>query len=375
MATKRDYYEILSVSRNSAGDEIKKSYRKLAIQYHPDRNPGDKTAEDKFKEAAEAYEVLADADKRRRYDQFGHAGVQGNGANGFSNVDDIFEHFGSIFEDIFGMGGGGNRRKANSGNRARRGADLRFDLSIDFKESVLGSEHKIEIPRRKACSTCEGSGAAKGTKPMSCNTCGGQGQVAVQQGFFSYAATCPDCQGNGKRIASPCPDCKGTGFQTTTNSITVKIPPGIDTGMRLRVSGEGEGGTNGGPSGDLYVFVEVKEHEYFKREEFDLIFTLKLGIAQAILGSRIQIDCFENEPRNIEIPPGVQPGQRIVIHGAGIPKLEKYGKGKGDLALEIQVEIPTKVSKEAEEHLRAFAQKHGESVKGSGSGFFDRIFG
>ena len=378
MATKRDFYEILSLAKTASAEDIKKSYRKLAIQFHPDRNPGDKSAEDKFKEAAEAYEILADADKRRRYDQFGHAGVQGGaGGGGFSNVDDIFEHFGSIFEDIFGMGGGGGRRRggAGGGNRARRGSDLRFDLAISFKESVVGSEHKIEIPRRSSCAPCEGSGAAKGTKPTACNTCGGHGQVAVQQGFFSYAATCPDCQGNGKRIISPCGECRGSGFQTKTSSITVKIPPGIDTGMRLRVSGEGEGGSNGGPAGDLYVFVEVKEHEYFKREEFDLVFTLKLGIAQAILGSQIQVDCFEAEPRNIEIPAGVQPGQRIVVHGAGVPKLEKYGKGKGDLVIEIQVEIPTKVSKEAEEHLRAFAQKHGENVKGSGSGFFERIFG
>jgi molecular chaperone DnaJ len=375
---KRDYYDVLGVGKTAAADDIKRSYRKLALQFHPDKNPGDKAAEEKFKEAAEAYEVLSDSDKRRRYDQFGHAGVQGaGGAGGFNNVDDIFEHFGSIFEDIFGfggMGGAGGRRRGG-GTRARRGVDLRYDLQISFKESVLGTEKKIEIPRRSQCTTCDGTGAAKGTKPVACGTCKGQGQVVIQQGFFSYASTCPDCQGAGKRIATPCGDCKGSGFMTKTSTITVKVPPGIDSGMRLRVGGEGEAGGNGGPSGDLYVFIDVAEDKNFKREEFDLIFPLKLGVAQAILGTEIKIDCFEEEPRKIDIPAGVQPNQRLIIQGAGVPKLEKYGRGKGDLIIEIAVEIPTKLTKDAEEHLRAFAEKHGEAVKGQGSGFFDRIFG
>ncbi|MEN9808886.1 MAG: hypothetical protein RLZZ488_453 [Pseudomonadota bacterium] len=374
---KRDYYDVLGVAKTAAADDIKRAYRKLALQFHPDKNPGDKAAEEKFKEAAEAYEILSDGDKRRRYDQFGHAGVQGpGGAGGFNNVDDIFEHFGSIFEDIFGFGGmaGGGRRRGG-GNRARRGADLRYDLQISFKEAVLGSEKKIEIPRRIQCTTCEGSGAAPGTKPVTCNTCRGQGQVHVQQGFFTYASTCPDCAGAGKKIATPCGDCRGSGFMTKTSTISVKIPSGIDSGMRLRVAGEGESGSNGGPSGDLYVFIDVAEDEKFKREEFDLVYPLKLGIAQAILGTEISVDCYEDEPRKIDIPAGVQPNQRLVIQGAGIPKLEKYGRGKGDLIIEISVEIPTKLSKDAEEHLRAFAEKQGEFVKSHGSGFFDRIFG
>ena len=375
MATKRDYYEILQVTKNSSGDEIKKSYRKLAIQYHPDRNPNDKAAEDKFKEAAEAYEVLSDASKRQRYDQFGHAGVSGNGfgGGGFSNVDDIFENFGSIFEDLFGMGGG--RRKGGGGNsRARKGNDLRFDLRIEFKDSILGVEKKIQIPRRVVCVGCEGSGAAKGTKPVNCSTCRGQGQVAIQQGFFTYASTCPDCNGAGKKITNPCTECRGGGFQTKSSNINVKIPAGIDTGMRLRVSGEGEAGANGGPAGDLYVFIEVEQDERFKREEFDLVYSLKIGVAQAILGSEITIDCFEEQPRKIDIPAGIQPGQRIAIHGAGIPKLEKYGRGKGDLIVEVNVEIPTKIPREAEDHLREFANKMGQNVKNS-AGFFDKIFG
>jgi molecular chaperone DnaJ len=373
MATKRDYYEILQVTKSASGDEIKKSYRKLAIQYHPDRNPGDHAAEEKFKEAAEAYEVLSDSSKRQRYDQFGHAGVSGNGfgGGGFSNVDDIFENFGSIFEDLFGMGGG---RRRSSGPRARKGNDLRYDLKISFKESVLGIEKKIQIPRRVVCSGCEGLGAAKGTKPVNCSTCRGQGQVAIQQGFFTYASTCPDCNGAGKRITNPCTECKGGGYQTKTSSIQVKVPAGIDTGMRLRVSGEGEAGSGGGPAGDLYVFVEVEQDAKFKREEFDLVYSLTIGVAQAILGTEVVVDCFEEQPRKIDIPSGIQPGQRIAIHGAGIPKLEKYGRGKGDLIIEVNVEIPTKINKEAEEHLRAFAHKMEQNVKNS-SGFLDKIFG
>jgi molecular chaperone DnaJ len=373
MATKRDYYEVLQVSRSASGDEIKKSYRRLAVQHHPDRNPGNKEAEDKFKEAAEAYEILSDTSKRQRYDQFGHAGVNGNGfgGGGFNNVDDIFENFGSIFEDLFGMGGG---RRRGGGSRARKGNDLRYDLKIEFEESVLGVEKKIQIPRRVVCASCEGSGAAKGTKPVNCSTCKGQGQVAIQQGFFTYASTCPDCNGAGKKITNPCGDCRGTGFQTKSSNINVKIPAGIDSGMRLRVSGEGEAGANGGPAGDLYVFIEVEEDPNFKREEFDLVYSLKVGVAQAILGCEVEVNCFEESPRVIDIPAGTQPGERIVIHGAGIPKLEKYGRGKGDLIIEVNVEIPTKVPKEAEEHLREFASKMGQQVK-NGSGFFDKIFG
>lgn len=374
MSAKRDYYEVLGLTRQASQDDIKRSYRKLALQYHPDKNPGDKEAEEKFKEAAEAYEVLSSPEKKARYDQFGHAGVGGAAGQGFGSVDDIFEHFGSIFEDIFGFSGGGGGRRRQSGNRARKGADLRYDLRISFKESVVGTEKKIQIPRRSTCATCEGSGAAAGTKPTTCGTCRGHGQVAVQQGFFQYATTCPDCHGSGKKITTPCGDCKGTGHQTKQSNITVKVPAGIDTGMRLRVSGEGEAGANGGPAGDLYVFLEVEEDKTFRREEFDLVFPLKLGVAQAILGTEVTVDCFEETPRKVEIPAGVQPGQRLVVPGAGIPKLEKYGRGKGDLVVEIGVEIPTRVSKEAEEHLRAFAQKHGEQVKGGG-GFFDRIFG
>jgi molecular chaperone DnaJ len=371
--SKRDYYEVLGVRRDTAPEEIKKAYRKLAIQYHPDRNPGNKEAEDKFKEASEAYEVLSDQQKRQRYDQFGHAGVNGPGGGaGFSSVDDIFQHFGSIFEDLFGFGGAGGQRRG--GTRARKGADLRYDLRIDFKDSVLGTERKIEIPKRVQCESCEGSGAAKGSKPTVCPTCRGHGQVAIQQGFFSYATQCPDCSGSGKKIGTPCTDCKGSGIRSRTSNITVKVPAGVDTGMRLRVAGEGEAGANGGPPGDLYVFIEVADHKHFRREEFDLVLPLKLGVAQAILGTEIEVDCFEGQTRKVEIPAGVQPNQRLLVKGGGIPKLEKYGRGKGDLIVEVSVEIPAKVSKEAEEHLRAFAKVHGEQIRGGAGGFFEKFF-
>lgn len=373
MATKRDYYEILGLQKSASADEIKKAYRKLAVQYHPDRNPGDREAEERFKEAAEAYEILSDSSKRGRYDQFGHAGVGGPGGGaGFSNVEDVFEHFGSIFEDIFGFGGGGRKGR---GSRARKGADLRYDLSISFKDSMLGSEHTIDIPRKVNCETCSGSGAKPGTQPVTCRTCNGMGQVAVQQGFFTYSTTCPDCRGRGQVISNPCTACSGSGQTSKVSHIKVKIPAGIDSGMRLRVGGEGEAGANGGPTGDLYVFIEVEPHKEFRREEYDLVLPLKIGIAQAILGTEITVDCFDGDHVKIEIPSGVQPGQRIVSAGRGFPKVGRSGKGRGDLVVEVTVEIPSRVSKEAEEHLRAFAKSHGESVKNGGGGFFDRIFG
>jgi molecular chaperone DnaJ len=375
MSQKRDYYEVLGVTRDASQDEIKKAYRKLAVQYHPDKNPGDKAAEEKFKEAANAYEVLSDPSKRKQYDQFGHAGFGGGGfgAGGFSNAEEIFENFGSIFEDIFGMGGG-KRRKAGGAKRSQKGADLRYDLRISFKESILGTEKKISLQKHVTCGSCHGSGAAKGTSPTNCSTCRGQGQVTMQQGFFAFSTTCPDCRGAGKKITTPCSDCRGSGQQSKSSTITVKIPGGVDTGMRLRVSGEGEAGSHGGSAGDLFVFIDVESHPLFKRKDFDLIYPLKIGIAQAILGSEIKIDAFGDKPHVVEIPPGAQPGQKIVIRGAGVPKLDKTQRAYGDLIVEVNVEIPTRVGKEAEEHLRAFAKSVGQHVK-DGGGFFDKIFG
>jgi molecular chaperone DnaJ len=375
MASKRDYYEVLGVSRGASQEEIKKSYRKLAVQYHPDRNPGDKAAEDKFKEAAEAYEVLSQTEARRRYDAYGHAGVGGAGASsGFSSVDDIFEHFGSIFEDVFGgMGGftsagGGAKRK-----RKQSGSDLRYDVTLSFKEAVLGLDKILEFSKKVSCEPCKGSGATPGSKTETCRTCKGRGQIHIQQGFFTYSSTCSECHGEGKKIKDPCTTCHGAGMTTQKQNLTVKIPPGIDSGMKLRVANEGEAGHGGAPAGDLYVFVNVKPDPIFRREEFDLIYPLNIGVAQAILGTEVEVDNYI-EKKTIEIPSGVQPGQRIPISGMGIPKLDRYGKGRGDLIIEISVKIPHKIDKESEEHLRAFAQRQGELVKPNNS-LFDRIFG
>jgi molecular chaperone DnaJ len=385
MSNKRDFYEVLGVSKNASQEEIKKAYRKLAIQYHPDKNPGDKKAEDKFKEAAEAYEILSDTSKKQKYDQYGHAGVngQGFGGAGFSNVDDIFDHFGSIFEDLFGFGGGSRRSQGGKqgGGRAaaRRGSDLRYDLTIDFKEAYLGSEKTLQIPKRANCSTCHGSGAAPGTQPQQCPTCHGQGQVAIQQGFFTYASTCPNCAGSGKKIVKPCTDCKGVGTKQKTSHISVKIPAGIDTGMKLRVAGEGEAGANGGPSGDLYVFINVASHSTYKREDANLVCPIKVGVAGAVLGTEVDIDCFDSV-KKVEIPPGVQPHHRIRIPGAGFPKLTSGKGAKGDLIVEVQIHIPSKISKQAEEHIKAFAHLTGERLKGSldteegNPSFFDKLF-
>ena len=378
MTTKRDYYEILGVDKGASLDVIKKAYRKLAIKYHPDRNPNNKSAEEKFKEAAEAYEVLSNTEKRKRYDQFGHAGVNGAGggfSGGFSNVDDIFDQFGSIFEDLFGFGGGSSRRQKGSSRRqrAQRGADLRYDLKIDFKEALLGSEKRLKITKRVGCESCKGSGAAAGSKPVTCPTCRGQGQIAVQQGFFTYASTCNDCHGTGEKIKNPCKVCLGTGIKNKTSDITVKIPAGVNSGMKLRVSGEGEGGTHGGPSGDLYVFLDVKAHPQFRREENNLICPIKIGVSQAILGTQVTIDCF-GKSHTIDIPPGTQTGARIRVPNAGFPSLERRQRANGDMIIEVGINIPTKLNKEAEQHLRAFAQSMKENVKNS-SGFFGNIFG
>ena len=375
--SKRDFYEILGVAKSASADEIKKAYRKLAVQYHPDKNPGDKKSEDKFKEAAEAYEALSDPAKRQKYDQFGHAAMGAQGHSGFSNVDDVFDQFGSIFEDLFGMGGGRRGRSGSSSKTVRRGADLRYDLTIDLKEAYLGVEKKISVSKRASCQTCNGSGGAPGSQPVTCSTCRGKGQVAIQQGFFTYASTCSDCNGAGKKIAKPCTDCRGAGTKVKTANISVKIPSGVDSGMKLRVSAEGEAGTNGGPSGDLYVFLTVNPIAGYRREENDLIVPVKIGVAGAILGNEVEVDCFGTS-KKVVVQPGVQPGHRIRVSGEGFPRLDgRGGRSKGDLIFEVQVEIPQKISREAEEHVREFAKKVNEPLRSSagGAGFFDKIFG
>lgn len=364
---KRDYYEVLSITKTSNDGEIKSAYRKLALQWHPDRNPGSKEAEEKFKEASEAYEVLSDEQKRATYDRFGHQGLGQQGFQGFNDVGDIFSSFGSIFEEFFGFsgsGGGGGR------SRARRGADLRYDLAIEFEEAVFGCDKEIEFERAAECEGCQGARAEPGGK-TSCQTCGGVGQVRRSQGFFSVQTTCPTCRGEGEQITKPCKKCQGRGVKMERKKIAVKIPQGVDTGLRLRVAGEGEGGSLGGQGGDLYVVLHAKDSKDFERDGNDLIYTKKIGIAQAALGCKLMIPTLEGE-KPLDIPAGAQFGQRLTMQGAGVPHLR--GIGRGDLHVQLEVVVPKKLSKEQRELLEKYAAISGEEAGGSGGGFFGKIF-
>lgn len=365
--TKRDYYEVLEVTRQSTTVEIKKAYRQLALKYHPDRNANNTEAEEKFKEASEAYEVLSDDEKRRIYDQYGHAGLSGHGYQGFSNMDDIFSNFGSIFEDFFGFSTGGGGRR-----RARRGADLRYDLVLEFEEAVFGTEKEIEFEKETICKPCGGEGAEPGTKKISCKTCGGVGQVRRNQGFFSIAMECPTCHGEGQSIEKACSACRGRGTVFEKKKVSVKIPAGVDQGVRLRVSGEGQPGPYNGPAGDLYVFLEVKEHELFVRDGSDLLLRQNIGMAQAALGAKITVPLLQNKTQELEVPAGTQHGSRTVLAGEGVPRLR--GHGRGDLYIEFVVQIPKKLSKEQRELLEKYAAISDEAVSGP-HGFFNRIFG
>jgi molecular chaperone DnaJ len=351
--SKRDYYEVLGVARNANDQEIKSAYRKLALKYHPDRNPGDKQAEEHFKEAAEAYSVLADAQKRAAYDRFGHAGVgAAAGAGGFDPT--IFADFNDIFGnlgDIFGFGdlfGGGRRRGG-----PQRGSDLRYDLEISFEEAARGSETTIQIPREEACETCKGSGAAPGSSPETCPQCKGRGQLRFQQGFLTIARPCHVCHGSGRLITKPCTTCRGTGRTTNERRITVKIPPGISTGQRLRLYGEGEHGGAGGPAGDLYVVVHVQEHPFFHREGDDLYCEAPVNFPTLALGGDLQIPTL-NDPETVSIPAGTQSGARFKLRGKGMPNVS--GHGKGDLYVVVRAAVPKKLTKEQKKLVEQLAK-------------------
>lgn len=344
--SKRDYYEILEVSRTATDQEIKSSYRKLALKFHPDRNQGDKSAEEKFKEAAEAYAILSDSDKRARYDRFGHAGV-GNGAQGFdpsqfSGFEDIFGGLG----DIFGFGGG--HRRAGP----QRGADLRYDLEIKFEQAAKGVETNIQIPRHETCETCKGNGAAAGTSPTTCPQCRGTGQLRYQQGFFTVARTCSQCRGNGKVITKPCATCHGQGTVEQSRKLTVKIPAGIATGQRLRLSGEGEAGTLGGPSGDLYVVIFVREHEFFQRDGNNLHCSVPLPFTTLALGADIKVPGIEGE-HVVKVPESTQTGSTFRLRGKGMPDVS--GRGHGDILVTVQGVTPKKLTKEQKKLLEQLA--------------------
>ena len=346
---KRDYYEILGITRTATEVEIKKAYRKLAVQHHPDKNPGDHTAEDKFKEAAEAYAVLSDAQKRAAYDRFGHAGVSsGAGAGfdaGFSNIEDIFDMFG--FGDMFG--GGGSRGRSS----VQRGSDLRYDIEITLEDAATGKDEKLQIPRLEKCEECSGSGAEPGTQPETCITCGGSGQTRYQQGFFSVQRTCPNCQGKGRIIRTPCKTCHGQGRIEKERNLEIKIPAGVETGSRLRVAGEGEGGVNGGPSGDLYVVIHVKEHESFERQGANLYSAVPVSFAQAALGAEIKVKTLDSE-EDLKIPAGTQTGTVFRLKSHGMPNLS--GRGRGDLFVAVTLVTPKSLTKEQRKVLEQLAQ-------------------
>ncbi len=351
--SKRDYYEVLGISRTATEQEIKSAYRRLAIKFHPDKNPGDDEAEDKFKEAAEAYSVLSDAEQRNRYDRFGHAGVSssagagGWGASGFGGIEDILgDLFG--FGDAFGGARGGSRRTA-----AQRGADLRYDLEISLEEAAAGMTASLRIPRLETCDTCKGSGAAEGTQPETCTTCAGSGQVRYQQGFFSVARTCGSCRGAGRIIKSPCETCQGAGRVERERSMEVKIPAGVETGSRLRITGEGEAGTQGGPSGDLYVVLHVSEHDEFERQGSNLYASVPITFAQAALGSEIPVQTLDAQ-QQLKIPAGTQTGTVFRVKGQGMPVLG--GRGRGDLFVSVTVVTPTTLTRDQRKLLEQLSE-------------------
>lgn len=354
MADKQDYYETLGVSRNATEAEIKKAYRRLAMKYHPDRNTSDKNAEEKFKEVQEAYEVLSDERKRTAYDQFGHAGVDPNagmgagGGFGHGGFGDIFD---SVFGDIFGGTAGG--RAGRGGPRVYRGADLRYDLDLKLEEAVAGTSIKIRVPKLVSCQECHGSGAKKGSSPATCPTCGGQGQVRMQQGIFSLQQTCPQCRGNGKIIKDPCSVCHGQGRVRETKTISVKIPPGVDVGDRIRLTGEGEAGENGGPPGDLYVHVNVLEHPIFQRDGTNLYCDVPISFAVAVLGGELEIPTLEGRVK-LRIPPETQSGKVFRLRGKGVRSVRT--SSKGDLLCRVVVETPVNLNKRQKDLLREFEQ-------------------
>jgi len=363
---KRDYYDTLGVQKNASNQEIKSSYRKLAIKFHPDRNPDSKEAEDNFKQAAEAYSVLSDPDKRELYDRYGHQGLSGTGFSGFSGFEDIFSSFGDIFSDFFGGGFGSSRRR----NYAQRGADLRYDMQLDFMEAISGVEKEIEVERYEGCEECDGSGAEPGTSSETCPLCHGRGQVVHSQGLFTVSTTCSQCKGAGSVITNPCKKCRGAGREVKSRKLQVKIPAGVDNGSRLRLSGEGEEGVGGGPPGDLYAFIHVKDHDFFVRDGDSVICEIPISFAQATLGAEIDIPTLDGT-HNLVIPKGTQSDHIFKIRGAGVYNLRGYGRG--DQLIRIKVMTPTKLTPRQEELLREFAEISGDSISDKKKNFFEKF--
>jgi molecular chaperone DnaJ len=353
---KPDYYEILEVSREVSTTELKKAYRKKALEHHPDRNPGSSEAEEKFKACAEAYAVLSDPQKRQIYDRFGHAGLGGAGAPGFGDIGDVFSQFQDIFGDLFGGAGGfgfgGFGRRRRDPNAPMRGSDVRTELRLSLREAAFGTTKQIDLSHPSPCEVCRGTGA-KGGELVSCPTCGGRGQVARAQGAFVLSTTCPNCRGRGVQARDACEQCDGAGEVTTDRVVKITVPPGVDTGQSLRLSARGQEGARGGPSGDLYVTVYVDRDEDFERQGFDLFHQVSVSYPQAALGGKIEIPAFEEDEeavQTLKIPSGTQPGERVVIRGAGVPRLN--GRGRGDLVCVVDIEVPKRLSREQKRLLK-----------------------
>ena len=371
----RDYYEVLEVERGVSDDELKKAFRRLAMQHHPDRNDGCTDAEARFKELNEAYSVLSDPNKRAAYDRFGHAGVNGGGAGGgaqFNDIHDIFnEVFGSAFSDMFGGGGNGRRQGP------RRGQDLRYDLEITLEQAYAGWTARITVPASLNCEACTGSGCKPGTTPTTCTTCGGAGRVRASQGFFAIERTCPRCGGSGRMVMDPCQSCHGAGQVRKERTLEVAIPPGVDDGARIRLEGEGDAGSGGGPRGDLYIFLSVRPHDLFERDGLDLLCTVPAPMCTAVLGGELEVPCMadpeavDDDGRlKVKIPEGAQTGHKLRIKGRGMPSLR--GRQRGDLLVELFVETPTRLTARQKELMREFAEGCGESQHPRSSGFFNK---
>ncbi len=365
MATKRDYYEVLSVSRTASDKEISVAYRKLAVKYHPDSNPGNEEAIARFKEAAEAYEVLSDAQKRARYDQYGHSAVEGTGQQ-FTEVEDIFEAFGSMFGDLFGGGGGGRR----GGRRARRGADVRCDVTLTLEEAARGCSKTVDVARQRACTTCSGSGSRPGSQRTICRRCNGHGQIVQSAGILRVQTTCPSCHGQGSIINEPCEKCRGAGAIAEKSKLDITIPAGIDDGMRIRLSGEGEPSPDGGPPGDCYCFVAVKAHKLFQRDGTNLILKMPITYTQAVLGAKIEVPTL-NGKSQLSIPNGTQSGEVFRIRGQGVS--DPRGGGPGDLLVATYIEVPKKMNSEQEQLLRQLAEMEHANVTPHRKGFLERL--
>ena len=368
--SKRDYYEVLGVAKTATDADLKSAFRKLAMQHHPDRNPGDAEAEAKFKELNEAYQVLSDGQKRGAYDRFGHAAFEqggGGGPQGFHG--DFGASMADIFEDLFGGMGGRNQRRSADGRE--RGADLRYNLEISLEDAFNGKTESLTLPTAMTCEPCGGSGAKPGTKAKPCVTCGGHGRVRASQGFFSIERTCPKCQGRGEMIDDPCRSCGGTGRVSRERTISVNIPPGVEDGTRIRLAGEGEGGLRGGPSGDLYIFLSVKAHRYFQRDGADLYCRVPISMVTAALGGELRVPMMDGEMKAVMVPEGTQSGKQIKLRGKGMPILRS--RDQGDLYIQISVETPQKLSARQKELLREFEGESSKDTQPESSGFFNRM--